>query len=195
MHNVLFIDNFDSFSYNLVEALEQLDCQVTVVRNQVATETLLELTQSHDFVVISPGPGAPDSAGNCLSFLQRIRGRMPVLGICLGHQLIAQSYGGEVIRAELPVHGKTSYVEHNNYACFAELPNPFPVARYHSLVVNIEQTELQEIASFNGITMAIYHAQDQMLGFQFHPESILTTNGGRLLQQSVELLFRSSSQG
>jgi anthranilate synthase component 2 len=189
MANVLFIDNFDSFTYNLVDEFKSLDHQVTVVRNTIATDVLVELSQQHDLVVISPGPGDPQQAGNCLSFLTQVKGRVPVLGICLGHQLLIEQAGGRIGLAPLPVHGKTAALQHKQSHCFADLPNPLTVGRYHSLVALSVPDDFEVLATVDDLVMAIYQPKQRLLGFQFHPESILTTQGNQLLEQSIQLLM------
>jgi anthranilate synthase component 2 len=189
MAKVLFIDNFDSFTYNLVDEIELLGHEVTVVRNTVATEILVELSRQHQLVVISPGPGNPQQAGNCMRFLQRLENRIPILGICLGHQLIIEHAGGSVGRADKPMHGKASFINHNGSFCFSDLPNPMQVGRYHSLTALNLPSGFEVLAKTEQQIMAVFDPVRKMLGFQFHPESLLTTYGSRLLANSIEQLL------
>ncbi|UAA37347.1 aminodeoxychorismate/anthranilate synthase component II [Paraneptunicella aestuarii] len=192
-YNIVLLDNFDSFTYNLVDELRAMGMQLTVYRNSVSADKVLQFMQSQGkdtLLLLSPGPGNPDSAGCMLELLNKVQGKFPVLGICLGHQAITQHYGGTIGRAPVAVHGKSSPVKHCGDKMFSNLPNPFPVARYHSLMATTMPDNLQVIAEYDGIPMAVYHEQDNMLGFQFHPESILTAMGSQLLHQSIEYLTR-----
>ena len=193
MARLLFIDNFDSFTYNLVDEFRCLNHQVTVIRNHVDIDDAERLALEHDAVIISPGPGNPQQAGICLSLVKRLAGNKPILGICLGHQLIVESFGGKVDRAPVPVHGKASLVNHNQSGCFANLPNPFNVGRYHSLIA-LDVPEGFEVTatvkdSEQELVMAVHHKEKKLLGFQFHPESVLTTQGSRLLEDSINMLL------
>lgn len=193
--NVVLIDNFDSFSYNLVDELRVMGMSLTVFRNTVPTAKVmnkLRTAQQQSLLLLSPGPGDPASAGNLLDILSASQGRYPVLGICLGHQAIVQHYGGQIVRAPAVVHGKASLLNHCGDKMFSSLPNPLPVARYHSLMATALPPELRTLAEFDAIPMAVHHPQDQMLGFQFHPESILTSTGSQLLRQSIAFLTRSA---
>ncbi len=189
MSKLLFIDNFDSFSYNLVDEFELLGHELTVVRNQVALDTLVELAQQSDLLVISPGPGSPQGAGNCLALLQQVVGKLPVLGICLGHQLIVEQQGGRTEKAPLPVHGKSALITHTGQYCFKGFNSPFSVGRYHSLVAQNVPESFEVLATVDSLVMSVYDRAKKLLGFQFHPESILTIEGSRLLANSVELLL------
>ncbi len=195
MAKVLFIDNFDSFTYNLVDEFECLGHEVTVVRNHVAVKTLIELAEQHQLVVISPGPGNPQQAGNCLMFLKQLKCRVPVLGICLGHQLIIEFSGGYVGRAPKPMHGKSSLLEHNGEMCFAGLPSPLQIGRYHSLTALELPPGFKVLAKADEQVMAVIDSTRQLLGFQFHPESLLTTQGSRLLANSIEQLLNREGRG
>ena len=187
---VLVIDNYDSFTYNLVQYLGELGATVVVRRNDEATlEQLRGL--GHDRVVISPGPGRPEHAGVSLEVISEFGPRMPLLGVCLGHQAIGLAFGGEVIRAPLPVHGKTSTVEHTGKGVFAGLSSSFQAGRYHSLIVG-EKTlpsELEVIARTkeDGLVMGISHRTLPIHGVQFHPESVLTNEGRRILRNFLEM--------
>jgi anthranilate synthase/aminodeoxychorismate synthase-like glutamine amidotransferase len=187
---VLVIDNYDSFTYNLVQYLGELGATMVVRRNDEATiDELRALT--HARVVISPGPGRPEQAGISLDVIKEFGPRMPLLGVCLGHQAISLTFGGEVIRAPQPVHGKTSTVEHNGKGVFAGLASPFQAGRYHSLIVG-ERTlpaELEVTARTkdDGLVMGLRHRTMPIYGVQFHPESVLTNEGRRILRNFLEL--------
>jgi len=180
---VLIVDNYDSFTYNLVQYLGELGAAVEVRRNDAATVDELLATEP-DRVVVSPGPCTPDEAGISVEAMRRFpEAGVRTLGVCLGHQSLAQAYGGRVIR-HLPIHGKTTDVEHDGAGLFAGLPSPLTVGRYHSLVVE-EATlpaELVATAWGGGVLMAMRHRELPVDGVQFHPESVLTPDGKRLLQ-------------
>lgn len=179
---ILLIDNYDSFTFNLYQALGELGADVNVRYNdQVRSQD----TESADAVVISPGPGTPDQAGQSLEVIKAQAGRVPILGVCLGHQSIAQAFGGRVVRAPRLMHGKTSRIYHDGRGLYAGLPNPFEVGRYHSLIVEEASLPTEyEIAAYTneGEIMGIRHKGLPIEGVQFHPESILTPQGPRLLQ-------------
>jgi len=187
---VLVIDNYDSFTYNLVQYLGELGATVVVRRNDEATiDQLRGLT--HDRVVISPGPGRPEQAGVSLDVIKEFGPRMPLLGVCLGHQAIGLAFGGEVIRAPQPVHGKTSTVEHNGQGVFKGLAASFQAGRYHSLVVSGKTMpkELEVLARTkdDGLVMGLRHRSLPIHGVQFHPESVLTNEGRRILRNFLEM--------
>lgn len=189
--NVVLLDNYDSFTYNLVDELRAIGFNLTVFRNSVDADHVLAAMQSlgdNTILLLSPGPGNPSNAGNMLSLLDKVRGIFPVLGICLGHQAIVQFYGGTIDRAPEVLHGKSSAIKHCAEMMFESLPNPMHVARYHSLMATTVPEEIQVIAKINDIPMAVYQEADKMLGFQFHPESILTAQGSQLLRQSIQYL-------
>jgi para-aminobenzoate synthetase component 2 len=178
---VLVVDNYDSFVFNLVQYLAQLGAECTVVRND---EVDLAAVTSYDGVLLSPGPGTPDRAGACIQLIQETGGAVPVLGVCLGHQAIAAAYGGVVERAPELLHGKTSEVEHAQSGVLAGLPSPFTATRYHSLAVRPDSMppELEVTArTAGGVIMAMRHRDLPLEGVQFHPESVLTEGGHRLL--------------
>jgi anthranilate synthase component 2 len=197
---VFLLDNFDSFTYNLVDELRTLGLELIVYRNSVSADVILE--KMHDkasqtdkngktkqvMLMLSPGPGDPSQAGSMLTLLNLVKGHFPVLGICLGHQAIVESYGGKIIRADKVMHGKSSLIEHCADKMFTSMPHPLPVARYHSLMASNIPEQLTVLANFEDIPMAVAHLKDKMLGFQFHPESILTSHGSQLLMQSIEFL-------
>lgn len=194
---VFLLDNKDSFTYNLVDELAQLDCELILYRNTVPAGYIFDQMQQQQqagrqiVLLLSPGPGAPAAAGAMPELIRLCAGRFPMLGICLGHQALVEHYGGVVGRAGETVHGKTSLIELDQHPVFANLPRPFPVARYHSLMATEVPAELQVIARYQQIPMAIVHESHRVLGFQFHPESILTTLGKPLLAQSLAYLTAS----
>jgi anthranilate synthase/aminodeoxychorismate synthase-like glutamine amidotransferase len=187
---VLVIDNYDSFTYNLVQYLGELGAKVVVRRNDEATiGQLRELP--HARVVISPGPGRPEQAGVSLDVIKEFGPRMPLLGVCLGHQAIGVAFGGDVIRAPLPIHGKTSTVEHTRKGVFAGLTASFQAGRYHSLIVD-ETTlpgdlEVTARTKEDGLVMGLQHRTLPIHGVQFHPESVLTNEGRRILRTFLEM--------
>jgi len=186
--SVLLVDNYDSFTYNLYQYLGELGAEIRVVRNdELTAEAAVGL--SPDRIVISPGPGTPDQAGITLDLIRRAAGRIPVLGVCLGHQALGQAFGGEVRRAPKLMHGKTSQIHHDGRRVFARLPDPFTATRYHSLVVERDSVpESLEISAWtdDGIVMGLRHREYPLEGVQFHPESILTTVGKDLLRNFLE---------
>jgi anthranilate synthase/aminodeoxychorismate synthase-like glutamine amidotransferase len=187
---VLVIDNYDSFTYNLVQYLGELGAAVVVRRNDEATVAQLR-GLGHDRVVISPGPGRPEQAGVSLGAIQEFGPRMPLLGVCLGHQAIGLAFGGEVIRAPQPIHGKTSTVEHNGQGVFSGLAGSFQAGRYHSLIVG-ESTlppdlEVMARTKDDGLVMGLRHRTMPIHGVQFHPESVLTNEGRRILRNFLEM--------
>ncbi len=188
----LLIDNYDSFVYNLRHYLGEMGADVKVVRNDALTVDQA-LTLDPEGIVISPGPGYPNSAGICLELIKRASGRVPVLGVCLGHQAIGQVFQGRVVRAPEPLHGKTSAIHHNGSGIFAGLPSPFRATRYHSLVV--ERASLPaalEVSAWteDGLVMGMAHRDLTVHGVQFHPESIASEHGHRLLRNFIELAAR-----
>jgi anthranilate synthase/aminodeoxychorismate synthase-like glutamine amidotransferase len=180
---ILLIDNYDSFTYNLYQYLGELGADVRVVRNDAATVVELEML-APDGVVISPGPGEPESAGVSMEAIMAFAGRVPVLGVCLGHQAIGRVYGGAVVRAPELRHGKTSEIYHTGKGVFVGLPNPFAATRYHSLIVDAASCppELEVTAwTADGLIMGLRHRTVAVEGVQFHPESMLTKSGKALL--------------
>lgn len=185
---VLVIDNYDSFTYNLVQYLGEMGARVQVVRNDKLDIADIR-NLSPDRIVLSPGPGRPEGAGICLQVLSELAAEIPILGVCLGHQALGMAFGGRVIGAPELVHGKTSEISHDGRTIFRGIENPMQAARYHSLVV--EETDLPtclEISarSSDGLIMAMRHRQYRVEGVQFHPESILTRNGYRLLENFLQ---------
>ena len=182
--NILFIDNFDSFSFNLVHDFRARGARVHVWRNDIAAGRALELAlalPAPALAVLSPGPGAPAEAGCCVEFIRRAAGRLPLFGVCLGHQAMVEACGGTVGRAGEPVHGKSSWIDHDGEGIFAGLERPLMVGRYHSLAAERLPGELAVTARAGSVVMAVAHRRHAMVGVQFHPESILTPQGGRLL--------------
>ncbi|MGB9879146.1 MAG: anthranilate synthase component II [Anaerolineae bacterium] len=181
---ILVIDNYDSFTYNLVQYLAEITAtKIRVYRNdEITVEGIREHEPTH--IVLSPGPCTPDQAGISLEVVTAFGGQIPVLGVCLGHQAIGQAYGGKVVRAQAPVHGKTSLVHHDGRGIFAGLPRPFVATRYHSLVLDRVLPECLEISAWtqDGVIMGIRHRQFAVDGVQFHPESLLTAVGKDLLR-------------
>lgn len=192
MANILFVDNFDSFTYNLVDQFRQLGHSVTIFRNDYPLQAFLEKASTTEdcIVALSPGPGNPQEAGNLLAIIRELKGKVPMIGICLGHQAIIEALGGDVVHTGQVLHGKVSKIEHDNQAMFSGINNPMPVARYHSLMGDNLPNELEVNARFGDIVMAIRHKHLPICGFQFHPESILTVEGTKLLKQSVEWLLK-----
>ena len=186
---ILVIDNYDSFTYNLVQYLGELGAEMRVVRNDRTTLQEIE-NDLPSAIVISPGPKTPNEAGICLDVIERLAGRVPILGVCLGHQAIGQVFGGRVIRAPELMHGKISKVQHDGKTIFADLPNPFEATRYHSLIVERESLPpCLEISatSPDGLIMGLRHRQVKVEGVQFHPESILTQPGKQLLANFLKM--------
>ena len=188
---IYLLDNFDSFTYNLVDQFRSLGCEVVIYRNDVSADYVAEKLMNETgkkALVLSPGPGAPHEAGCMMELIGKVAGKVPMLGICLGHQAMVEYYGGKVERAPFVVHGKASPTFHNGQGVFANLPSPLPVARYHSLVATKVPDCLDVSATTDDMPMAILHPQHQAMGFQFHPESILTTLGSQLLTQTLAYL-------
>jgi anthranilate synthase/aminodeoxychorismate synthase-like glutamine amidotransferase len=180
---MLLIDNYDSFTYNLVQAFAAMGANVMVYRNDAITiEEGLALEPTH--LVISPGPGRPEDAGVSLAMIEAFSGKVPILGVCLGHQSIVQQHGGKIVRADRLMHGKTSMVKHDGESIFADLSNPFEVGRYHSLCAEEESlpSDLFVTAQTDrGEIMGVRHKTLQIEGVQFHPESVLTPEGDELM--------------
>ena len=185
---VLMIDNYDSFTFNLVQYFGELGAEVRVVRNDaLSVDEAVAMVPSA--VVISPGPCAPDQAGISLGLIQRLAGTVPILGVCLGHQAIGQAFGGRVVRARRVMHGKVSRVRHGGSGVFAHLPEDFTATRYHSLVVERETLPpcLEVTAeSDDGEIMGLRHRRFAVEGVQFHPEALLTEHGHQMLQNFIE---------
>lgn len=194
---IFMLDNLDSFTYNLVDEFQCLGFEPIIYRNTISADYIVEQIQACEeavLIVLSPGPGEPSKAGCLMDLIGKTAGKYPILGICLGHQALIEYYGGVVGRAPEIVHGKASNVEHLGTRAFANIQQPLPVARYHSLVATQMPECLTLTAKFTTddgviLPMAIEHEQDKVIGFQFHPESILTTYGSTLLAQSIACLI------
>jgi anthranilate synthase/aminodeoxychorismate synthase-like glutamine amidotransferase len=194
MTRVLMVDNYDSFTYNLVQYLAELGATVDVRRNDAVTVDEVEAL-APDAVVISPGPCTPREAGVSVPVIQRVAGRIPLLGVCLGHQAIGAAFGGDIVRAPRIMHGKTSPIHHDGRGVFAGLPDPFEATRYHSLVIDPGSlpAELERTAwTDEGEIMGVRHRTALVEGVQFHPESILTLVGKRLLGNFLAMLPRAA---
>jgi len=193
--HIVLLDNVDSFAYNLVDELRTIGYPMTVFRNTVEEKTIFDFMQSqgsNTVLLLSPGPGNPDSAGNMMELLKLVAGYFPVLGICLGYQAIVQHYGGIIDRASEVLHGKASPLSHSQTEMFEGLPQNFPVARYHSLMAKTVPDNLHILAHCGDVPMCVYEPRAKLVGFQFHPESILTALGSQLLKQTIELLTRKT---
>lgn len=186
---VLFIDNFDSFTYNLVDDFGKRQCQTKVYRADTPLEELKGVAQQldPDLVVISPGPGNPDTAGVSLEAVDHFKNRVPIFGVCLGHQVIVQYFGGKIGHAPEPMHGKPSRVSHNEKGLFAGIENPLQAGRYHSLMAQQLPECLEKTAEFEGVVMGVQHRELPIYGVQFHPESILTPAGGRIIENILQI--------
>ena len=185
--NVLMIDNHDSFTFNIVEALERLGAKVRTVRNEIDPRDALDRAlESRSLILLSPGPGRPEDAGCCLDLIRLAKGKAPLLGVCLGHQAIVLEAGGEVVRAPEPVHGKVSLLEHDGEGPFAALPNPLRVGRYHSLCTPNPPSRFRVHARIDDMAMAISDREAKQVGLQFHPESVLTPVGQKILDNVLD---------
>jgi len=185
---LLMIDNYDSFTYNLVQYFGELGQDVQVYRNdEIDLERVAELNPRH--IVISPGPCTPNEAGISLALINEFKGKIPLLGVCLGHQSIGQAFGGKIIKAKMLMHGKTSLIHHENIGVFKDLPNPYTATRYHSLVIEKESLpDCLEITAWteDGEIMGVRHKALAIEGVQFHPESVLTEHGHALLDNFIK---------
>lgn len=184
---IAVIDNYDSFTYNLVQYLGELGAEVRVFRNDAITVSELDLL-SPSHVVISPGPGRPEDAGISIEVIRQLGARRPILGVCLGHQCIGQVFGGEVVRASRLMHGKTSRIYHDQQGLFRGLPSPFDATRYHSLIVADPLPEVLTRTAFTqrGEIMGLRHNTQPIFGLQFHPESFLTAHGKQILRNFLD---------
>lgn len=185
---ILLIDNYDSFVFNVARYLVELGEEVEVARNDALDLSAIEAIAPHA-LIISPGPCSPDEAGISLAAVRALSGRLPILGICLGHQCIGQAFGGRIVRAREPMHGRASSIRHDGTGLFAGLPSPFPAGRYHSLAVELdEHGDLAATAwSEDGEIMGLAHRHHPTYGVQFHPESVLTAHGYDLMANFIRL--------
>jgi len=186
---VMFIDNFDSFTYNLVDDFCKRDCEAKVYRANTELDELKAVADQFapDLLVISPGPGTPDTAGVSLAAVDYFKDKLPIFGVCLGHQVIVQYFGGKVGHAPEPVHGKPSRVTHNAKGIFAGVENPLQAGRYHSLIAMNLPECLEKTAEFEGLIMGVQHKELPIFGVQFHPESILTPAGGKIIENILSI--------
>jgi anthranilate synthase/aminodeoxychorismate synthase-like glutamine amidotransferase len=186
---VLLVDNYDSFTYNLAQYLGEFGCDVEVHRNdKISVEDIARRKPDH--IVISPGPCTPQDAGICIELIQRLAGKFPILGVCLGHQAIGAAFGGKVVRAPKIFHGKTSSIQHDGKGVFRKLPDPFTATRYHSLIVerkSLPRDLAVTAETDDGIIMGLRHRRHKLEGVQFHPESVLTQSGKQLLKNFLSL--------
>jgi anthranilate synthase/aminodeoxychorismate synthase-like glutamine amidotransferase len=185
---ILLLDNYDSFTYNLAQYLGQMGQKLAIHRNDKITLDEIE-SLAPERIVISPGPCTPQEAGISIALIQRFAGKIPILGVCLGHQAIGAAFGGKVIRAAHVMHGKTSEIHHDSRTIFRDLPQDFPATRYHSLIVERESLpgELEISAETDGIIMGLRHRIKKVEGVQFHPESVLTNAGFKLLENFLSV--------
>ncbi|MCL0049739.1 aminodeoxychorismate/anthranilate synthase component II [Peptococcaceae bacterium] len=194
---LLMIDNYDSFVYNLVQYFGELEQQVIVYRNDKITLKQIE-EMSPSGIVLSPGPGKPEEAGICIEVIKKFAGKIPILGVCLGHQAIGHVFGGKVIRANKPMHGKSSKIIHDKKRLFFGIPVPFRGGRYHSLIISKESfPDSLEITAWTeeGEIMGVTHKDIHVYGVQFHPESVLTEHGHKLLSNFLEIIAKEKGEG
>jgi anthranilate synthase/aminodeoxychorismate synthase-like glutamine amidotransferase len=188
--NVLLVENMDSFSFNLVEAFQRAGATMRVVRNTIAAaEAIAVATRMNAAILLSPGPGTPREAGCLLDVVALAKGRLPVIGICLGHQAVVEEAGGRVTRAPEPVHGKSWRVDHEGRGAFADLASPLSVGRYHSLTTTDlpDRFTVDAVSAGDGLVMALSDVEARQVGLQFHPESILTPRGDRIIANLLNL--------
>lgn len=185
--NVLMVDNHDSFTFNIVEALQRLGATVRTVRNEIpARDAFDQALETDAMILVSPGPGRPEDAGCCIELIGLAKGRVPLFGVCLGQQAMVLEAGGEVVRAPDAVHGKASLLEHDGTGPFAGVPNPIRIGRYHSLCTPDPPARFRVHATIDGMAMAISDVEARQVGVQFHPESVLTPGGQRILDNVLK---------
>jgi anthranilate synthase/aminodeoxychorismate synthase-like glutamine amidotransferase len=189
---VLFIDNFDSFTYNLVDEFGKRDCPTRVYRADTPLAEIIKVADEFapDLLLLSPGPGTPDKAGVTLAALDHFKDKLPIFGVCLGHQSIVQYFGGKVGHAPDVMHGKSSKITHTSKGVFEGLENPLHAGRYHSLCAVTLPDCLEETANYEGVVMGVQHQTLPIYGVQFHPESILTPTGGKVIENIIKLAAR-----
>ncbi|MCU4137307.1 anthranilate synthase component II (plasmid) [Buchnera aphidicola (Sitobion avenae)] len=187
MANILLLDNIDSFTYNLVEQLRNQKNNVLIYRNTVDIKIILNSLKKlkNPILMLSPGPSSPKNAGCMLDLIKKVKGRVPIIGICLGHQAIVEAYGGIIGYAGEIIHGKASLINHDGLEMFRDIPQPLPVARYHSLICNKIPKSFIINSYFEKMIMSVRNNLDRVCGFQFHPESILTTCGDQILEKII----------
>ena len=189
--NIILLDNYDSFTYNLVHYLGELGAEVEVIRNDAISAEALIAKKPHG-IVISPGPGAPKESGICLELIKKASGKIPIFGVCLGLQAIGEAFGGKVVRAPAPMHGKVSDIYHEGRSVFKGLPIPFKATRYHSLIVERgslpDCLEVTAITADDGLIMGLSHKTHNTHGVQFHPESIASEHGHQLIKNFLDTL-------
>ena len=190
---VLFIDNFDSFTYNLVDEFGKRDCPTKVYRADTPLEDIVKVAAEFapDLLLLSPGPGTPDKAGVTLAALDHFKDKLPIFGVCLGHQSIVQYFGGKIGHAPDVMHGKSSRITHTSKGVFEGLENPLHAGRYHSLCAMTLPQCLEETANYEGVVMGIQHKNLPIYGVQFHPESILTPTGGKIMENIIKIAAKS----
>ena len=186
---VLFVDNFDSFTYNLVDEFGKRNCDTKVYRADTSLDEIVKVAADFkpDLLLISPGPGNPDSAGVTLAAIDHFKDKLPIFGVCLGHQSIIQYFGGKISHAPAVMHGKPSRITHSAKGVFEGLENPLQAGRYHSLCAVTLPDCLEQTADFDGIVMGIQHKTLPIHGVQFHPESILTPTGGKIIENIIKI--------
>ncbi|URJ30386.1 glutamine amidotransferase-related protein [Candidatus Blochmannia vicinus (nom. nud.)] len=197
MSNIVLLDNIDSFTYNLVDQLRDNGHKVLVYTNQLPISIIINTLSNmiDPILMLSPGPGSPSKAGCMAQLIRQLIRQIPIIGICLGYQAIIEFYGGHVSQSKKIFHGKSSLIYHDNLAMFSNIPNPFLVGRYHSLIGNHIPNNLKITAHYNKhVAMAVRNDSDRICGFQFHPESILTAHGTQLIKQTITWAI-CSSQG
>lgn len=187
-NNILLLDNMDSFTYNLVDQLRTLNQNVLIYRNQININIIFQKLHEiqNPILMLSPGPGKPEEAGCMLKLIEKVKGKIPIIGICLGHQAIIKSYGGKIVSAGEILHGKASLIEHDGKEMFSKICNPFTVARYHSLIGEKIPNTLTINSFLKRTVMSVRSNIDKVCGFQFHPESILTTEGTLFLEKVIK---------
>jgi len=192
---IVVIDNYDSFTYNLVQYLGELGADLVVHRNDKISVSEIEDLEP-DAIILSPGPGRPEASGICPELVERLHPKVPILGVCLGHQVIAYSFGGTISEAPRLMHGKVSTIHHTGQGIFSHFPSPFTATRYHSLIVDEPAPPQFDVTAFTaeGEIMAIEHREFPLFGLQFHPESILTPHGKRLLESFLRVAGKARAK-